>query len=101
MIRTVFSISIILFLACADPKIGDNWSTFRGNYFRTGISDDPGPSDNPEIVWELDLGAKSSSSPAISDGFLFYGHETGLVCANVYTGKTLWSFPTPKKIFST
>ncbi len=94
-------ISAVLFLCCAKPKIGGDWSTFRGDYLRTGVSDDPGPSDNPQIIWELDLGSKSSSSPIATDGRLFIGHSKGITCANAYTGELLWEFETAKKVFST
>ena len=101
MKKLVIIFPIFCLLFCSEPKKGSDWPTFRGNYHRTGFSPDTGPSDNPEIVWRLDLEAQVLSSPIIAGGRMYLGYHQGMISADPYTGKIHWEFSTEKKVFCT
>jgi hypothetical protein len=50
---------------------------FRGNLERTGVYASGGPSQLNELVWKIKTGAAVYSSPAISDGVVYFGSSDG------------------------
>ncbi len=48
-----------------------------------------------EVVWSVDLGARTRSSPAVVDGTVFIGDDAGVVHAlGLADGRTLWTHRT-------
>lgn len=101
MNKIIVLISILSVLFCSEPKKGTDYPTFKGNFYRTGFSPDKGPSDDPKLIWWIDLQSQTTSSPIVVDGRMYLGHYGGMTCANVYSGKIYWQFHTEKKVFCT
>ncbi|UCE65296.1 MAG: PQQ-binding-like beta-propeller repeat protein [Candidatus Zixiibacteriota bacterium] len=101
MKKLVIILPIFCLLFCSEPRRGADWPTFRGNYHRTGYSPDAGPSDNPEIIWQIDFQDQALSSPIIAGGRMYLGYHKGMISVDPYSGKIRWEFSTEKKVFST
>ncbi|UCC79093.1 MAG: PQQ-binding-like beta-propeller repeat protein [Candidatus Zixiibacteriota bacterium] len=101
MKRLIVILPVLFLIFCSEPRKGNDWPTFRGNYYRTGYSPDAGPSDNPGIIWRIDLQAAALSSPIIADGWMYIGYRKGVISADPYSGEIRWEFATEKKVFCT
>ncbi|GIV39189.1 MAG: hypothetical protein KatS3mg033_0989 [Thermonema sp.] len=51
----------------------NKWTTFRGNKARTGSYSGKAPWKHPHLKWKFKTGDVVSSSPAVSDGIVFFG----------------------------
>ncbi|HEY8446035.1 MAG TPA: PQQ-binding-like beta-propeller repeat protein [Thermomicrobiales bacterium] len=66
---------------------------FRGGPTHTGLQPGPGPSGTPYRKWRFDTGGEVRSSPAVAEGLVFVGSQSGLLHAiEVETGRPRWSF---------
>ncbi len=60
-----------------------DWPLFRGKADLSGRFDSELPSA-PDLLWSVSTGARTKSSPVISDGTLFFGNDKGtLTCCIV------------------
>ncbi|GLW98845.1 PQQ-binding-like beta-propeller repeat protein [Microtetraspora sp. NBRC 16547] len=83
------------------PRMGSDWSMFKGNSAYTGVAQDV-LGDNLELAWTYRTpGTILTSSPVVVDGVVYAGtrDEDGEVnhaihAIDLATGKQLWRFPT-------
>ena len=71
----------------------DNWSMYRHDAQRSGLSSSP--VSNGALLWQFSTGAgeKVRSSPAVADGAVYEGSDTGYVYAlNAATGSVIWQY---------
>lgn len=73
---------------------------YRGNLTRTGVYQSPGPKVLPELAWQSQALGPILSSPAIADGYLYFGSDVGLHALDVWTGEELWTFETEARVSS-
>jgi hypothetical protein len=72
---------------------------FRGNLQRTGKYPSPAPREFNELVWQFETDSSVSSSPAISEGVVYFGsNDHHLYAVDVETGEQLWQFETDRSV---
>jgi len=60
-----------------------------------------GVGDPDRIVWEFQAGSIVSSSPAVDNGFVYFGSgDSRVYCLNAQDGTKLWEFTTGNAVFS-
>ena len=70
-------------------------SMFRGNPAHTGVSADPAPRALHGIKWKFPTGDRIVSSPAWSDGTIYFGGDDGNIYAvEAESGRQLWKHAT-------
>jgi outer membrane protein assembly factor BamB len=69
----------------------DEWPVFRGKADLSGKSDFEIPS-SPQLMWSISTGARTKSSPVISQGVVFFGNEKGTLIAVSADGKIKWKY---------
>jgi outer membrane protein assembly factor BamB len=68
-----------------------DWSEFRGNPARTGVTSATGPVDQPGIRWRLETGAGWRHSPVVVGGIVYTATEANLLLANdAASGAEIW-----------
>ncbi len=65
------------------------WPLFRGTPDLTGKSSFEFPA-SPELLWMLPTGAKTKSSPVVSEGLIYFGNDKGTLFAVSENGKIKW-----------
>jgi outer membrane protein assembly factor BamB len=87
----------LLFLFCffsINGQTGDtDWPLFRGRADLSGRYDAELPFA-PQLLWSFSTGAKSKSSPVVSDGTIFFGDDKGTITAVTADGKIKWAYDT-------
>lgn len=70
----------------------EEWSTFHGNYNRTGLTE-TNPASGDGLLWQYAYkNPDTLSSPAISGGFVYGEDDLGnIYCINAYSGELSWS----------
>ena len=48
----------------------------------------------PQLLWSISTGARTKSSPVISDGTIFFGNDKGTITAVTSDGKIKWKYET-------
>ena len=105
MFKMLFICLMIIFLGifmvgCSqstESRMGQNSSEsmFRGNLQRTGVFMTKGVHELTELKWQLQTDDKVNSSPAVSDGVVYFGSDDNyLYAVNTQTGQLNWKFPT-------
>jgi len=83
------------FLCCffsLNGQTGDTeWPLFRGKADLAGRYDSEFPVA-PKLLWSVSSGARTKSSPVISDGTIFFGTDKGTLVAVSTDGKIKWKF---------
>jgi len=73
--------------------------TYKVNNARTGIMPGPALVDEPEILWEVDLGSGNAASPLVYDGEIIIAPREGRIRAlDADTGREHWSHQLPSGI---
>ena len=71
---------------------GDNdWLLFRGKADLSGRYDSELPLA-PQLLWSVSTGTKTTSSPVVSDGTLFFGNDKGSLIAVSSEGMIKWQY---------
>jgi outer membrane protein assembly factor BamB len=66
---------------------------FKGDLQRTGVFESGGPSQKPDLVWVFQTSGAVGSSPAISDGVVYFGtSDNYLYALDIQTGQENWKF---------
>ena len=74
---------------------------FRANPAHTGVYAGTGPKQLNELVWKFKTGDRVSSSPAVSEGIVYFGSADGYLYAlEVNTGQEQWKFKTDNFVYS-
>ncbi len=64
---------------------------FQANLERTGVYDDIGPEENPELVWKFDAGSAVFSTPLVYDGTVYFvSFEGGVYAVDKEDGSVIW-----------
>src|SRR5664280_3212543 len=87
-----FSFKILLFLLLNSGVIfsqNPDWPIFRGKSDLSGNSEWPLPS-NPKLLWSMNSGSATKSTPVISDGLIYFGNDKGSLIACTTEGKLAW-----------
>lgn len=72
----IFSFLMLFsFLVKADSMM------FQANLERTGVYEDAGPVENPELVWKFDAGSAVISTPLVYEGLVYFVGFDGIVYA--------------------
>jgi len=73
-------------------QTGDtDWPLFRGKADLSGRFDSELPAA-PSLLWSVTTGARTKSSPVISDGTIFFGNDKGTLIAVSSDGKIKWQY---------
>ena len=73
-------------------QTGDtDWPLFRGKADLSGRYDSELPSA-PKLLWSVSTGTKTTSSPVVSDGTLFFGNDKGSLISVASDGKIKWQY---------
>jgi len=91
--KTIF---ILLFAFCilhnSFAQSGDSdWPLFRGKADLSGRFDSEFPA-SPSLLWSVATGARTKSSPVISDGTISFGNDKGTLIAVSSDGKIKWQY---------
>jgi outer membrane protein assembly factor BamB len=86
----LFVLAFLFTGTVAQTPAGD-WPVFRGRPDLSGRSDSKLPSE-PKLLWSLPTGARTKSSPVISDGTVFFGNDKGTLFAVSSDGKIKWKY---------
>ena len=77
-------------LLAAPGAVRADWPTFRGDNARSGHAS-AGISDQPTVVWKVELGGSVDGSPVVAGGKVFVGTSSGAFAAlAAQTGEVLW-----------
>jgi eukaryotic-like serine/threonine-protein kinase len=99
----VFScFSSITTVACADSSGGD-WPMFHHDPARTGFSRIAGPSLGATPLWNFTPARNYPiwSSPAIANGFVYFGDwDRNVYCISESTGNLIWNYSVPSLVSS-
>jgi outer membrane protein assembly factor BamB len=88
---------VLLLVAVRTPA----QSTFHANLARNGVFDSAGPKELRGVKWTFKTEGPVLSSPAISEGVIFFGSSDGkLYAVDQETGKEKWHFGTAQPISS-
>lgn len=88
----------MLVAVCAGAVSAADWTTYQGNYQRTGYVDEAGPQTN-ELLWSIENPAiinEYMQPPVVKDGKVYFsvwgvGEDTpSLFCYDAVTGKQIW-----------
>lgn len=80
------------FFVSMNGQSGDtDWPLFRGKADLSGRFDSELPAV-PSVLWSVTTGARTKSSPVISDGTIFFGNDKGALIAVSSDGKIKWQY---------
>lgn len=107
-LSTVLGVVLLILTSCvpAEPArqvtFEDDWPMFGGNPQRTSSNTDALPIAQGRVRWSYSTGSAIFSSPAVADGVVYVGTESGLLYAlDAATGRRLWRFRLPGSIGAT
>ena len=92
--KKFFLISVLLLsgpLSCLAQTSAQEWPIFRGKADLTG-STNIEVSTKPSLVWNLAATGRTSSSPVVSGGMIFFGNDKGTLIAVGTDGKIKWRY---------
>jgi outer membrane protein assembly factor BamB len=76
-----------------------DWTTYRGNAARTGVTTSAGPRNNPVQIWRVQEPDKVHVEPVVAGGVVYAGCDDGRFLAfDAATGKQLWQGQTGASI---
>jgi eukaryotic-like serine/threonine-protein kinase len=73
------------------------WPVFRGKSDLAGRFESDPPA-SLQLLWSVSTGARTKSSPVISDGNIYFGNEKGELVAITPEGKIKWKYSTGSPI---
>ena len=82
---------------------GEEWPAFRGGAARTGAVPERSARYRArgDVVWETYFQQPIQSSPALSEGVVYFGSDDGgFYAVSAASGETLWTFRTENWISS-
>jgi outer membrane protein assembly factor BamB len=93
---------VITISGCKRTNVGENaWMSFRGNASNTGFYEGSAPHELTELKWKFKTEGWVFSSPAVSDGMVFFGSDdTYLYAVDIKTGQEKWKFKTEGRVES-
>src|ERR1051325_6101583 len=98
LLKLVFLLLSLSFVAQAQDTPANNWSQFRGNLQLTGVSQSNVPATLKQL-WTYEAGESIESSAAIVGGTVFVGSQKGeLVALSLENGSVYWKFSTGSPI---
>lgn len=86
-----FLISFLLITPVTPQTGGSEWPLFRGSADLSGRYDSELPA-SPKLLWSVSTGAKTQSSPVLSDGTIYFGNDKGTLTAIGNDGRVKWKF---------
>jgi outer membrane protein assembly factor BamB len=82
-----------------DRALTGDVPTYRGNSARTGVMPGPGPTAEPQVLWQFQADAAIRSSPAVVGDSVFIASTDGVVHAlDFATGAERWRMPLPAEV---
>lgn len=70
----------------------DDWDQFQSGFYHNGVTESPGPDENPGIKWKYDAGSAIDVPSVVSDGVVYTMSANGMVRAiDIETGDLIWS----------
>src|SRR4051794_8327306 len=89
----------LVVIVCAQAVAAQ--TTFHGNIAHTGVYDTSGPKQLNGVKWAFKTDGPVISSPAISDGVVFFGSSDGCMYAvDQKTGQQKWKHQTGGPVVS-
>lgn len=88
--RRIFRVGVATLMLIPTLSIA-NSVMFQANLERTGVYDDIGPEDTPELLWKFDTGAPVISTPLVYEGIVhFVDFEGGIYALSQDDGAVIW-----------
>lgn len=70
----------------------DTWPSFQGDARNSGLTENEGPKDSPDLEWSVDTGDSFGASPVVHEDVLCIPGGTGTVYGiDAITGDQLWT----------
>jgi outer membrane protein assembly factor BamB len=91
MMRYILTIILYFTFIFSSAQTENDWNLFRGKADLSGRYDSELPSA-PQLLWSVSTGARTKSSPVVSDGSLFFGNDKGTLTAVSPEGKVKWKY---------
>jgi len=88
---SAITIFFLYFSASEAQNVGDDWPLFRGKADLSGKYESELPS-SPGLLWSISTGARTKSSPVISEGTVYFGNDKGSLIAVSTDGKIKWKY---------
>src|SRR5659263_318788 len=88
---SAITIFFLYFSASEAQNVGDDWPLFRGKADLSGKYESELPS-SPGLLWSKSTGARTKSSPVISEGTVYFGNDKGSLIAVSTDGKIKWKY---------
>ena len=99
--KAFFFLLFFLLILAGCSKGDSDGAMFRGNLERTGEFPDSGPKKLTELLWKFKTEKEVLSSPAISNGVVYFGSfNNSFYAINIKTGQEKWKFKTGSDIVS-
>ncbi|MGS2744602.1 outer membrane protein assembly factor BamB family protein [Halomonas sp. LS-001] len=81
----------VITLAMSPSIVLGSSTMFQANLERTGVYEDIGPEEAPELVWKFDAGAPVISTPLVDNGMVYFVDvENGVYALNQDHGTVIW-----------
>ncbi len=103
LLALLFSVTLSLTLpdTSANTNTTVDWPMFRHNLAHSGYTNSSLQANSAELLWRYPTSASVLSSPAVSDGLVFFGcKDCHIYCVNATTGELVWRFPTGHEVNS-
>jgi len=84
---------LLMIISVSAQATNTDWPLFRGSADLSGQYNGEFPT-SPQLLWSVSTGAKTKSSPVISDGTIFFGNDKGTITAVTSDGKIKWMHET-------
>lgn len=89
-LRRAFCVCTVAMMLTPALSMADS-IMFQANLERTGVYDDIGPEENPELVWKFDAGSAVFSTPLVYDGTVYFvSFEGGVYAVDEENGSVIW-----------
>jgi len=101
LIFLILTQSLAASLVTSTSPGADDWRTFRHDPSHSGAATDDSQTNSAVPLWNYTTGAPVTSSPAIAEGYVFFGSKDyNIYCLNASNGKPIWNFPTAAEVES-
>ncbi len=87
----ILALPFLVFFYSFGQTTDSDWPLFRGKADLSGRFDSELPAA-PALLWSVSTGARTKSSPVISDGTIFFGNDKGTLIAVSSDGKVKWQY---------
>jgi len=96
-----FLVAPLSILSSVSANADVDWPMFRYDLTHSGNINSSSQANSAQLFWRFPTSASVLSSPAVSDGLVFFGcQDCHIYCVNASTGMEVWRFPTGHEVNS-